>query len=81
MEEAEQPQRVPRDRGMAWDPLDDGIEPCCGAPIVGDADAAGEQIRDLLALGLDGVTFNIPSGGHILENVEFAGQVVTKALA
>ncbi len=49
--------------------------------IVGDPDAAGERIRDLVALGLDGVTFNLPAGGHVLDNVELAGQVVTKALA
>jgi F420-dependent oxidoreductase-like protein len=71
-----------RDRGMDWDTLDDGMRAMLSARlIVGDSDVAGEQIRDLVALGLDGVTFNIPSGGHVLENVEFAGQVVTKALA
>jgi hypothetical protein len=49
--------------------------------VVGDPDAASERIRDLVALGLDGVTFNLPAGGHLVENVELAGQVVTKALA
>ena len=49
--------------------------------LVGDADTVGEQIRDLVGLGLDGVTFNLPAGGHELDNVAFAGEVVTKALA
>ena len=71
-----------RERGLDWETLDDATRDLVAARlIVGDADAAGQQIRDLIALGLDGVTFNIPAGGHLLENVEFAGQVVTKALA
>ncbi len=83
MEEAEQLRNeFLHDRGLDWDTLDEGTRALVAARlIVGDSDVAGEKIRDLIALGLDGVTFNLPAGGHILENVEFAGQVVTKALA
>jgi alkanesulfonate monooxygenase SsuD/methylene tetrahydromethanopterin reductase-like flavin-dependent oxidoreductase (luciferase family) len=49
--------------------------------VVGDADAAGEQLRDLLALGLDGFTFNMPADGWEPDAVSFAGQVVTKAFS
>ena len=34
----------------------------------------------LLALGLDGFTFNMPADGWDLEAVAFAGEVVNKAL-
>ena len=71
-----------RERGLDWDSLDEGTRAMLGARlIVGDADVAGERIRDLVGLGLDGVTFNLPAQGHVLENVEYAGEVVTKALA
>src|SRR3954454_6954064 len=45
-----------QERGMApWDQLDDSIKAMIGARfVVGDPDAAGEQIHDVLALGLDG---------------------------
>jgi F420-dependent oxidoreductase-like protein len=83
MEEAEARRNVfLRDRGLDWDMLDDATRAMVSARlIIGDADAAGEQIRELVGLGLDGVTFNLPAEGHVLENVELAGEVVTKALA
>ena len=71
-----------RERGLDWDALDENTRAMISARlVVGDADTAGGQIRDLVALGLDGVTFNLPAEGHVLENVELAGQIVTKALA
>jgi F420-dependent oxidoreductase-like protein len=70
-----------RERGLDWDALDDATREMLSARIiVGDADAVGERIRDLIDLGLDGVTFNLPAGGHDVDNVAFAGEVVTKAL-
>ncbi len=83
MEEAEQQRNAfLRDRGLDWDSLDENTRAMVAARlVVGDPDAASERIRDLVALGLDGVTFNLPAGGHLVENVELAGQVVTKALA
>jgi len=83
MEEAEgKRSALLQDRGMPpWDQLDDNIKSMLGARfVVGDADAAGEQIQSVLALGLDGVTFNMPADGWDLEAVAFAGEVVTKAV-
>ena len=47
--------------------------------VVGDADEAGERVRDLLALGLDGVTFNMPANGHDPEAVSRTVQAVRAA--
>jgi len=83
MEEAEAKRTtLLQDRGMPpWDQLDENVKKMIGARfVVGDADAAGEQIQSLLALGLDGVTFNMPADGWDLETVAFAGEVVNKAL-
>ena len=46
-----------------------------------DADAVGEAVQRILGYGLDGVTFNMPADGHEPENVAFAGEILTKALA
>ncbi len=83
MEEAEDKRdALLADRGMPpWDQLDDNIKNMLGARfVVGDADTAGEQIQSLLALGLDGVTFNMPADGWEPEAVAFAGEVLNKAL-
>lgn len=69
-------------RGLDWDSLDDATRALVGARIVmGDADHVGEQVHHLLALGLDGVTFNMPADGHEPDAVSFAGEVLLKALA
>jgi alkanesulfonate monooxygenase SsuD/methylene tetrahydromethanopterin reductase-like flavin-dependent oxidoreductase (luciferase family) len=72
-----------QDRGMPpWGQLDDGIKAMIGTRfVVGDADTAGEQIQSVVALGLDGVTFNMPADGWDLEAVAFAGDVANKALS
>ena len=44
--------------------------------VVGDADAVGEQVQQLLDLGLDGVTFNMPADGHDLDAVPYTVGVV-----
>ena len=83
MEEAEgKRSALLQERGMPpWDQLDEAIKAMIGARfVVGDADAAGEQLRSLLALGLDGFTFNMPADGWDVEAVAFAGEVVNKAL-
>jgi F420-dependent oxidoreductase-like protein len=69
-------------RGMpSWDRLDDNIKKMIGARfVVGDADAAGEQVQSILGLGLDGVTFNMPADGWEPEAVAFAGEILNKAL-
>ena len=69
-------------RGLDWDTLDDATKAMVGSRlVVGDADAVGEAVQKILAYGLDGVTFNMPADGHEPEQVAFAGEVLTKALA
>jgi F420-dependent oxidoreductase-like protein len=69
-------------RGMPpWAGLDDNLKQMIGARfVVGDADAAGEQLQSLLGLGLDGFTFNMPADGWEPEAVAFAGEILNKAL-
>ena len=70
-----------RARGMDWDSLDDATRAMVGARlVVGDADAVGERIRDLVGLGLDGVTFNMPANGHDPEAVTRTVGVVKAAV-
>ena len=37
--------------------------------VMGDADAVGEQVQQLMAMGLDGITANMPANGHDPEAV------------
>src|SRR5437016_4624434 len=84
MEEAEAKRsQLLQERGLPpWDQLDDGVKAMIGARfVVGDADTAGEQLQTLLALGLDGFTFNMPADGWDVDAVRRAGQVVRKAVS
>jgi alkanesulfonate monooxygenase SsuD/methylene tetrahydromethanopterin reductase-like flavin-dependent oxidoreductase (luciferase family) len=84
MEEAEAKRSaLLQERGLpSWDQLDDGMKKMIGARfVVGDADAAGEQLQQLLAIGIDGFTFNMPADGWDLEAVARAGAVVSKAVS
>ena len=48
-------------RGLDFDVLDDATKAMVSARIVmGDADAVGEQVRGLIAMGMDGITANTP---------------------
>jgi alkanesulfonate monooxygenase SsuD/methylene tetrahydromethanopterin reductase-like flavin-dependent oxidoreductase (luciferase family) len=68
-------------RGMQWSALDEGTKAALSARfLVGDADAVGEQVAELRAMGLDGVCVNLPSDGHDLEAVADAGRVLDKAV-
>ena len=67
-------------RGLDWDSLDDATRAMVAARlVVGDADEAGERVRDLLVLGLDGITFNMPANGHDPEAVTRTVQAVRAA--
>ncbi|HZQ27063.1 MAG TPA: LLM class F420-dependent oxidoreductase [Acidimicrobiales bacterium] len=69
-------------RGVDWNTLDDATKAMLdGRFYVGDPDHVTEHIHGLLGMGLDGVTFNMPLDGHDLEQVAFAGEVITAALA
>ena len=57
-------------RGLDFDALDEATQAMVSARIVmGDADAAGEQVQRLMALGLDGICANLPANGHDPEAV------------
>lgn len=43
-------------------------------------DAVGERISDLIALGLDGIMFNLPANGHDPEAVTRAVTAVKAAV-
>lgn len=47
---------------------------------IGDPDEIGEAVRDLMALGLDGLTLNLATVGHDPEMVALAGQTVDAAI-
>src|SRR5437764_4481183 len=84
MEEAEgKRSRLLQERGLPpWDQLDDGTKAMIGARfVVGDTDSAGEQLQKMLALGIDGFTFNMPADGWELDAVQRAGQLVRKAVS
>jgi len=68
-------------RGIDWDTLSEEMRAqISGRIVLGDPDAVGEQVRDLVALGLDGVVFNLPADGWDLDAVALAGETLTKAL-
>ena len=68
--------------GMRWADLDDGMRAQFSSRfVIGDADEVSERIGQVLALGLDGVCFNMVADGHEPDAVTFAGEVVSKAVA
>jgi F420-dependent oxidoreductase-like protein len=50
------------------------------ALVYGDADTVGEHIARAVAMGIDGVTVDLPINGHNLERVQLLGKVALKAL-
>ena len=61
--------------------MDDATRDAFLALIVwGDADEVGEQLTDVLELGVDGFTCNLPANGHVPDNVELLGQTASKVL-
>ncbi len=70
-----------RARGLDWDSLDEGTRALVAARlVVGDADAAGDQVQALMGLGMDGITFNMPANGHDPEAVTHTVGVVKAAV-
>ncbi|MEX2293363.1 MAG: LLM class F420-dependent oxidoreductase [Acidimicrobiales bacterium] len=69
------------ERGLIWDSLDEATQALVGARIVmGDADSVGEQVQSLMALGLDGITANLPANGHDPEAVTRTVEVLRAAV-
>jgi F420-dependent oxidoreductase-like protein len=48
--------------------------------IYGDANHVSERIAEAVALGLDGVTVDLPINGHNVERIELLGEIALKAL-
>jgi F420-dependent oxidoreductase-like protein len=48
--------------------------------VIGDPDGIGEQIQEMMAKGLDGVTLNLATVGHDPEMVALAGKTVGAAI-
>ncbi len=82
MEEAEELRNgFLRARGMDWDTLDDGMRALVAARlVVGDADTAGERVQQLMGVGLDGLTFNMPANGHDPDAVAHTVGVIKAAV-
>jgi len=72
-----------RGMGMEWDDLDEDTRTMLGnRMLVGGPDTIGELVEEkILGQGLDAVTVNIPSGGHLPEVVARAGEVLSKAMS
>jgi alkanesulfonate monooxygenase SsuD/methylene tetrahydromethanopterin reductase-like flavin-dependent oxidoreductase (luciferase family) len=68
-------------RGLDFDTLDDATKALVAARlIVGDADAVGERVQQVMALGLDGITANLPANGHDPAAVAATVEVLRKAV-
>ncbi len=48
--------------------------------VYGDADTVGERIAEAVAMGIDGVTVDLPVNGHDVERVALLGEIAQKAL-
>lgn len=69
-----------RARGLDWDALDDNMRAVIGARLfMGGPDEVTEQMHRVRALGLDGMTINLPAGGHDPDAIALAGEVLTAA--
>jgi F420-dependent oxidoreductase-like protein len=69
-------------QGLEWSSLDEAARAgFMSRMIIGGPEECTEQLAALLALGLDGITVNLPVNGHDPEIVAIAGEIVGKALA
>jgi|tagenome__1003787_1003787.scaffolds.fasta_scaffold20484506_1 F420-dependent oxidoreductase-like protein len=74
-----------RDRALAqrnidWASLPEEMQQqLSGRMFVGDADAIGERVHDVLGLGMDGIVVNMPADGWEVDAVAHAGEVLGKA--
>ncbi len=59
---------------------DEVIDMLAGMLIFGDPDTVGEKLRDIVDLGLDGLTINLPANGHIVERIGLLGEIANKVL-
>lgn len=70
------------DRGLDLSTMDDATRDMIMSMVVwGDGDEVGEQLSNILAVGVDGFTLSLPANGWISERVDQLGAVATKVLA
>ena len=50
------------------------------ALITGDPDTVGEILQNAIAMGLDGITVDLPANGHDPERIALLAEVANKAL-
>jgi F420-dependent oxidoreductase-like protein len=68
-----------RERGLDLEPLsEEERAPFLALVAFGSPDEVGEQLGDLLALGLDGLTISLPANGHDPEMVALLGETASK---
>ncbi len=60
---------------------DEVVEMAKGFLIHGDPDAVGEQLSDVMAQGIDGITVSLMANGHVPGRVRLLGEVAGKVLA
>jgi F420-dependent oxidoreductase-like protein len=69
------------DRGLDLSTMDDETKELILAMVIwGDESEVGEQLTEVLATGVDGITISLPGSGHIPERVEQLGAVASKVL-
>ncbi len=57
------------------------VEMVKGIIIFGDPDTVGEKLQEAYAMGLDGMTINLPGNGHIPGRISLLAEVANKAMA
>ena len=69
-------------RGLDWSSLDEDFQAALMDRIIlGGPDEVAGRVQDLLDLGLDGVTLNMPANGHDPEMVALAGETLSPLFA
>lgn len=60
---------------------DEVVEMVKSILIYGDPDTVGERLLAAMNTGIDGLTINLPTNGHILDRIGLLGEVANKAIA
>ena len=69
-------------RGLDWSSLDEDFRAALMDRIIlGGPSEVAAQVEELLKLGLDGVTLNMPANGHDPEMVALAGETLSPLFA
>lgn len=59
---------------------DEVIDMLSGMLIFGDPDTVGERLQELVDVGLDGLTINLPANGHITDRIGLVGEIANRIL-